>query len=349
MIETSTVAVDDLTTGWVDFAMMPWLREPGKQYAWYTHTAGNHEIAKTTNNSFPHGTAGKSLDGIWAQGSIMEDYSFQELVARFRNNRTVAEFETISLAGGMTELQLVYQSLEAGQSQIVWEIKADGMDEFILIDGREDNALANLPPAIRLRATFVGTPDIAPIMVLDANAVCIVGRMHSTMQAVSKLLAFLEPTDTLQIIVNMDAFDAARHTCTPKVILPDNSIVLADSITATQDPSKPTRNQIRRQLHAGRSSDGRSHADRCHDRQQNICALCAGRTDQRLLRITTMPKQTYEPDIYYDVRLERPVEVGPFKHLPRDKLQMKGATLNRIVDQGDGNAIATAQPAQMTI
>ena len=51
---------------------------------------------------------------------------------------------------------------------------------------------------------------------------------------------------------------------------------------------------------------------------------------------------TYEPDADYDLRVARPVKLGPFKYLPRDEIIAKGRVLNRIVEQEGANAIRSA-------
>ncbi|MCV6548558.1 MAG: hypothetical protein OIF56_14970 [Cohaesibacter sp.] len=246
IIKTSTVQHKDLKVGWVDFKTDPWVRQPGKRYAWFTITSGNHSIAKTTNNAFPHGTAGKSVDGAWAQGSIMEDYSFREIVGKFKNNRTEVLFDPIALDGGMTELHLIYRKVIEGQSDIVWEAKPYGGSEWVLIEDDHDaTAFDNLPRQMSLRATLVGTPDIAPILVLNADARVTVGRMQRSMRAITKVIDFDNPTNDVSIIVNMDAFDANKHTCTPKLILPDGTVKDADSISFVKDRDKTSRTKFK--------------------------------------------------------------------------------------------------------
>lgn len=50
----------------------------------------------------------------------------------------------------------------------------------------------------------------------------------------------------------------------------------------------------------------------------------------------------YDPDTSYEVRVARPVSVGPIKYLPRDVIEMRGARLNRIVEEHGHDAIAAA-------
>lgn len=239
-----TVDRDGLKEGeWTRFGFGPTVLEPGKKYAWFTVTTGNHEISKTTGNAFPDGTAGKCLDGIWSQGSIMEDYSHQVIGARFENSRAVMEMQPLTLANGMTEFEMVYQSLEAGGASLEWEVKAQGVTDWELVEPARSNPLRNLPPLIQLRAVFVGSPDFMPAFIQDNHAIAICGRMAQNMQAITKPINTAVASDSWKVIVNMDHFDSDHHTVTPKLIV-NGTIEDADSITIGADPAKPSRTKV---------------------------------------------------------------------------------------------------------
>ncbi|WP_099863698.1 hypothetical protein [Pararhizobium haloflavum] len=225
---------------WNKFAIPPTLLEQGKRYGFFTVTTGNHQLAATGENAFPGGTMFVSSDGIWSQGDIREDISFRLNAARFEASRTVVPFENLQLTGGMSELRMVYQGWEPDFTRLVWEVKAEGQSEWVPMDEREDNPLANLPANVQLRAVFVGTEDVAPSIILDTNALSITGRMKHNMEAVSQELDFGFATDELQIVMNVDAYQAINHDFTPSLII-DGSVVAATSVSETVDPEKPSR------------------------------------------------------------------------------------------------------------
>lgn len=51
--------------GYTTFAFEPALLEPGKRYAWFTVTTGNHQLMQNAGNAFAGGTKFISSDGVW--------------------------------------------------------------------------------------------------------------------------------------------------------------------------------------------------------------------------------------------------------------------------------------------
>lgn len=235
----------ELVVGWNKFTLPPALLDQGKRYGWFTVTTGNHQLMTNSGNAYTGGSKFTCTDGIWAQGSTTEDFTFRLNVAKFKANRTVVPFESLGgMDNGMTEIQMVYKRWRPAATQLVWEIKAEGTSEWIPMDARTDNPLANLPPNVQLRAVFIGTQDLQPAIILDPYARATLGRMRTDMVAISKLKAFGFTTNKAQIVLNMDNFNAAKHTAVPKIVLSSGTVVLADAIIPEIDPTKPTRTKF---------------------------------------------------------------------------------------------------------
>lgn len=243
VIATASIAHADLSTGWKKFALPPTLLEPGRRYAWFTVTTGNHQVATNSGNKFTGGTKFSSSDGVWSQGSTAEDFAFRLYAARFERSRTVIPFESLTLENGMSEVELVYDGWQPDSTALVWEIKPQGWTEWVPIDDRDPNPLANLPPLVQLRLVMIGTQDVAPMIVLDTHARSLTGRCRADMTAVSKALEFGFSTDTVQMVINVDNWDAEHHTLTPRLIV-GASTLTALAIVATVDPTKPSRTRI---------------------------------------------------------------------------------------------------------
>ena len=56
----------------------------------------------------------------------------------------------------------------------------------------------------------------------------------------------------------------------------------------------------------------------------------------------TKEASEYDAAAQYDVQLNVPVTIGAFRYLPREKPVMKGALLNKIVEEFGHVAIASA-------
>lgn len=235
----------ELKVGWNKFTFQPALLDQGKRYGWFTVTSGNHQLMTNTGNAYTGGSKFVCTDGAWAQGSTTEDFAFRVNVAKFKQNRTVVPFVSLgSVENGMTEIQMIYKRWRPAATQLSWEIKAEGETEWIPLDARTDNPLANLPPTVQLRAIFIGTQDVQPAIILDPYARAICGRMRPDMVAVSKLKTFGFTTTQASIVLQMDNFNAAKHTAVPKIVLANGTVVTASGIISEVDRAKSTRTKI---------------------------------------------------------------------------------------------------------
>ena len=244
IITQSVVEQADLRVNqWVPFVFdRPTLLEPGKRYAWFTVTTGNHQIAANSGNTFTGGTKFQCSDGIFSQGSTTEDFSFRLYAAKFKKSRVTIQMEPIELENGMTEIQLVYEGWEPAGTSRPWDIKPIGADEWVPMDGRDPNPLTNLPPQCNLRCTLVGTQDVAPMLVMDTYSRVQTGRCRSDVRAVSDEIAFGYATSTIRVVMNVDAFDPNLHDYDPKIMVGGVTID-PQGVTLTPDPTKPGRSQ----------------------------------------------------------------------------------------------------------
>lgn len=245
VLARTTVLRDALRVGWTKFRFTPTLLDQGQRYGWFMSTPGNHQIQMVSGNVYSGGSRFVCTDGVWAQGSTTEDLPFRLNGARFKANRVVLPFEPIGpVENGMTEIEMVYKTWAPAATSLVWEVRAQGDKEWVPIDPRVNNPLANLPPLVELRMVMIGTPDVAPAIILDRYARVTAGRMRLDMVAITKPIEFGFATAQAQIVLHMDAFDKALHTATPKIVLDDNTVVSPLSVVATVDQDKPSRTKF---------------------------------------------------------------------------------------------------------
>lgn len=57
---------------------------------------------------------------------------------------------------------------------------------------------------------------------------------------------------------------------------------------------------------------------------------------------TSTPSTPYDAAITYEVRVSRPVQLGPFKYLPRDAVRATGDLLNRLIEEHGADVIESA-------
>ncbi|PZU95572.1 MAG: hypothetical protein DI527_00760 [Chelatococcus sp.] len=239
VVINATKAPGELALGWVNFAFRPTLLQSGKRYAWFTVTTGNHALGTVANNSFAQGSRFVCTDGAWSQVITDSDFAFQLNVASFSANRTVVEFDALTLDSGMTEIRLLHGGWQPGGTALIWEIQPSGSDTWqplTLNNANGATELVGLPALVRLRAVFVGTTDLQPAIVLDATARGYSFRPRDTLVAVSGVHNFGLSTTSIQVEAVIDEFDPAKHTAALKVQVgattytPSATVVTADLI-----------------------------------------------------------------------------------------------------------------------
>ncbi len=237
VIVTTTLASAQLATGWVTFSLRPSLLESGKRYAWFTVTTGNHALETVSGNKFAQGSRFACTDGAWSQVSTDVDFAMRIKAASFAATRTVVEFQPLTLENGMTEIRLLHGGWAPGGTAVTWEVKpstSNTWQPLTLSDAEASDTLAGLPALVQLRAVFVGTTDLQPALVLDAKARAMTFRPRGEMVAVSKVQAFGLATSTIQLEIVLDAFDAARHTVAPRLMI-GSSVIAPSAVSITPD------------------------------------------------------------------------------------------------------------------
>lgn len=231
-----------LTVGWNKCLMPITLLESGKRYAIMTVTTGAHAVYVSSANKYTGGSQFVTTDGAFAQGSTETDICFRVNGARYRSPRTVIPMQALTLADGMTQIDLLFPGWVPGGCQLAWEIRPAGTDTWTELDDGDPttNPLVGLPASVELRMVMLGTADLQPMIQLDEKAVSRVSRNRNSMVAVSDAFAFGISTSSIVTQYTVDAFDDTRHTFTPRIMV--GAAVIAPSTTeVTIDPSNPAR------------------------------------------------------------------------------------------------------------
>lgn len=243
VLARSTVLHEDLAVGRVRFGFQPVLPEPGKRYAWFVVTTGNHQIAFVANNKFAEGSMFQISDGIWAQGSITEDFEFDVLGAKFASTRTVVEFQPLTLDGGMNYIRLLAAGWAPDGTSSVWEYQLLGENTWRAITPDNADSLYGLPALIRLRLVMVGTTDLAPAIILDSAARGETGRSANDLVALTKAIDFGLTTTSVTVDLVIDQWKQGEHTAELKLISGGQTYA-ATSTSVWQDPEKPKRRRL---------------------------------------------------------------------------------------------------------
>lgn len=234
----------EISAGWVPLELVqPTLLEAGKRYAWYTVTVGNHALVTVSANKYAQGSLFWATDGIWAQGDNLADFAFRIKAAKFASTRTVVDFNPLACPDGMSQLQLLYNGFAPAGSSLAWEIKPTGDDTWYPILTGDPTPLIGLPALAGLRATFIGTTDLAPAIKLDNTARGAAMRIRTDAVGVSNDLPLGVSSETIVLVTKLDNFDPAYNTFTPKIIA-NGTTLPADAVETEVDYFRPTRRVV---------------------------------------------------------------------------------------------------------
>lgn len=247
VIARTTVAHGNLTTGWTKFEFTPRYLAPGKRYAWVTVTTGNHSLRTVTGSSFTQGSLFWSTDGAWFQGSNEEDFWFRLNGAAHTDVRAQVLFNPLTLAGGMSELRLLYESWSPEGTGMIWEVRETGSDPWKVLQPETTdvpNALRGLPETCQLRLTMIGTTGLSPAIVLNENAKAESHRHKTTGVGITKVLQFGLSTTSIDVEISLDQWVDAEHAFVPKVMVGTTEYT-ANAVTIEPDIQRPSRRIVK--------------------------------------------------------------------------------------------------------
>ncbi|AMR77300.1 hypothetical protein [Cupriavidus nantongensis] len=208
----------------------PALLEAGKRYAIVLITQGDHRAAVVSGNNYTQGTLFFGTDGDYFTGDITKDLMFSLYSAVFRQPRTEVSLQAISLAGGISDLTLQPNQVVPEGTSLHYEIQVGG--KWYRLDDDTANRLADAPDIVPLRVVMIGTSDLAPALVLRANAVR-GSRAATAFTHWSKLRTLAAPSTTIQVQVVVAQWDAANHTLSAQI--KSGATTYNPTATATKD------------------------------------------------------------------------------------------------------------------
>jgi len=147
-------------------AVPPVLLEAGKRYAIVLVTQGAHRVAIVSGNKLTAGTLFNGTDGDYFTGDLTQDLMFTVYSAAFDVPRTEVMLQSVSLAGGISDLDINVQTIVPDGTELDFEVQVGGI-WYRLDDGV--NHLSGGPSIVPLRAVFLGTSDLAPALQTGVN------------------------------------------------------------------------------------------------------------------------------------------------------------------------------------
>lgn len=217
VLSRATLAPGAVTAGWLKVALPdPLLVEAGKRYAVALVTGAGHRVGFTEGTEYTQGILMYTQDGAYFTQAAERDLMLRLNFARFVSPRAVVQMQPLQLAGGVQELDLLYDSAVPAGCRLVWEYQTGGLWRPVTPDTPPAFGGAALVP---LRAVFIGTQDLMPA-VRPGNAQVTVRRRGTAFVHVSTDRLLGTPSQTIRVRLLLEDFSAAAgHTVDCRLIV----------------------------------------------------------------------------------------------------------------------------------
>lgn len=196
-----------------------WLKG-GVRYAIVVTTAADHWLATTGGENYPQGTLFYVIDGAYAQSDGTRDLIFSLDFLKFASSRTVINLSPLQLAGGMTAIDILAESIVPGSCDLTYEVQPAGGAWTPLASTPASvlGAGGNVPALVNLRAVFTGTPDAMPVVKLSTSRVKVSRPKLAARHVTTPRLLPGAGSASIRVIERLEYFDAARHTASVKLL-----------------------------------------------------------------------------------------------------------------------------------
>lgn len=221
-------AANALTEGWCKLTFSrPCFVKAGQRYALVVSTGAQHKVGCAEGVEYTQGVLLNLQDGIYLNDPFERDLMLRLNFAKFAAPRTVLQMTSLQLAGGIGDLDMLYETIVPDGTELHWEYQVAGI--WYPLNDRSASNLRSLPNLLPLRAVFVGTTDVMPGISLT-NSQVIASRPGTAFTHFSTMRTLATPSDTVKVRILLEEFDAAHHTVGCQLIIsgtpvdPDSNI-----------------------------------------------------------------------------------------------------------------------------
>lgn len=194
---------------WTRLHFAPTAIEPGI-YAINIQSGGNHTLGSASGESYGDGTLFYSTDGQFFQGDLTRDLLFRVNAAAFIRPRVEVDLASLSLAGGITDLDILAEQIHPTGTSLTFECRPEGSSTWFPVTDPANNPFAGLPVLVHFRAVFVGSRDVMPGIKLNTSRVR-VGRPALALKWFTDPLPVAIATQTFTVKVILDRYREANH------------------------------------------------------------------------------------------------------------------------------------------
>ncbi|MEW5782767.1 MAG: hypothetical protein ACOY6N_01490 [Pseudomonadota bacterium] len=224
VLARATLAPGVVTAGWLKVTLPdPLLVEAGKRYAIVLASGAAHRVGFANGTEYTQGLLMYAQDGAYFTAAAERDLMLRLNFARFASPRAVVQMQPLQLAGGMQELDMLYESATPAGCSLVWEYQTGGLWRPVTVNNPPQFGGAALVP---LRAVFIGTSDLMPA-IRPGTAQVTVRRRGTAFTHISTPRTLATASSNIRVRLLLEDFDPsapASHTVNCQLIVGANTI-----------------------------------------------------------------------------------------------------------------------------
>jgi hypothetical protein len=206
VLARATLAPGVVTAGWLKVTLPdPLLVEAGKRYAIVLASGAAHRVGFTNGTEYTQGLLMYAQDGAYFTAAAERDLMLRLNFARFASPRAVVQMQPLQLAGGIQELDMLYESATPAGCSLVWEYQTGGLWRPVTVNNPPQFGGAALVP---LRAVFIGTSDLMPA-IRPGTAQVTVRRRGTAFTHISTPRTLATPSQNVRVRLLLEDFDPA--------------------------------------------------------------------------------------------------------------------------------------------
>ena len=205
--------------------------EGGKRYAIVLMSGGAHRLALVDGGAYTQGTLFFGTDGDYLTGTLNKDLMFRLYAAKFERSRVEVPMQNVSLAGGITGLEIKAQSVVPDGTGLDYEIQIGGVWKR-LGDGHDH--LNVKPDIVPLRAVFNGTHDMMPALILNPDGL-IATRPATALTHISAERTLGAATSAVDVSVWLHGFGEPTHDLSAALIIGGSDVAPASVSDKAED------------------------------------------------------------------------------------------------------------------
>lgn len=211
------LAANALSAGWKKITFpRPVFVESGRRYAIVLVSGAQHKVGYTQGTDYTQGVLMYAQDGAYFTEAADRDLMLRLNFAQFTTPRAVIQMEPLQLAGGIGDLDMLYEGVTPDGTQIYWEYQVAGI-WYPIKEGSAEN-IASLPALLPIRAVFVGTTDLMPGLLLPSAQV-VVSRMGTSFTHFSTERTLGTASDHIVVRLLLEDFNPTPHTANCQLVI----------------------------------------------------------------------------------------------------------------------------------